>query len=421
MQTLHRCSFLSLGLVSGCFSTVLPTESHDGAPSGDGVAGHAYGVYEAEAVPPAVENAGCGAPAPDDGGTGGTDVATSDDAPSESVALDATAATVTGPTGAAPRKGDALKVELHLKNAATHASKARLTVLVDSARFSDFIDVPLGSVDVMVASGESDVTISGGPFLSDATKQKEYALGRGDYTLSVRVERDGEEPTLDDRLDGAAFTLAASDALFGAVVYDQRYFDEIQGFSGTPEEYLDRVYSRPNQVFTPSNVADPDGAGTFQSFPGGFEQMLGVRQLFRLFPGFPGESVTEQGWCEDVGAYAAQVLGLQTGWTTAGTDPTHHGFDFALGLTPDMGGGVNCGWLDVEVGSLIDRDADRQEIVLIHETGHMFGAPHCDDVGNGEGGSLQGYVMCSGELHANYPQQFVWHSTSRAAMYNHWD
>jgi hypothetical protein len=149
--------------------------------------------------------------------------------------------------------------------------------------------------------------------------------------------------------------------------------------------------------------------------------MLGVRQLFRTFPGFPGENVTEQGWCEDVGAYAAQVLGMQTGWTIAGTDPSHHGFDFAMGLTPDMGGGVNCGWLDVSVGSFIDRDVDRQEVVLVHETGHMFGAPHCDDVGDGEGGPLQGYVMCSGEKHANYPRQFVWHSTSRAAMSNHWD
>jgi hypothetical protein len=112
---------------------------------------------------------------------------------------------------------------------------------------------------------------------------------------------------------------------------------------------------------------------------------------------------------------------LQTGWTSAGTVPAQHGFDLALGLTPDMGGGVNCGWLDVSVGSFIDRDADRQEIVLVHETGHMFGAPHCDDVGDGEGGPLQGYVMCSGEKHANYPEQFVWHSTSRAAMMNHWD
>jgi hypothetical protein len=404
MQTLHRCSYLLLSLVSACFSVVLSTESRDGGPSSDGDAGQ----HEPDAASTASADAG-------------RDATTHDAALGEHVALDALSATVTGPTGAAPRKGDALTVKLHVNHAGTHAGRVRLTVLVDSARFSDFVGVPLGSVDVMVGPGESDVTVSGGPFLSDPVKHKEYALGRGNYTLSVKIEADGEEPTLDQWLDGAAFRLAASEALFGVVVYDQRYFDEIQGFTGTPHEYLDRVYSRPNQVFTPSNAADPDGAGSFQNFPRGFDQMLGVRQLFRIFPGFPGEDVTKQGWCEDVGAYAAQVLGMPTGWTSAGTDPAHHGFDFALGLTPDVGGGVNCGWLDVSVGSFIDRDADRQEIVLVHEAGHMFGAPHCDDVGNGRGGALQGYVMCSGEMHSNYPEQFVWHSTSRAAMYNHWD
>ena len=416
MQTLHRCSFLLLGLSSACFSAVLPPESREAGPPGDADAGHGIDEPEPAAAPVAVEDAGSGARAP-----AGSDVTTPDATPGADVVLDVLSATITGPTGAAPRKGDALTVKLRLKNAGTEAGRVRLTVLVDSARFSDFSDVPLSSVDMTANAGESDVTVSGGPFLSDATQHKEYALGRGDYTLSVKLEREGKKPEVDEQLEGASFTLAASDALFGVVVYDQRYFDEIQGFTGTPQEYLERAYSRPNQVFTPTDPADPDGAGTFQDFPRGFDEMLGVRQMFRLIPGFPGENVTDQGWCEDVGAYAAQVLGMQTGWTSAGTVPTHHGFDFALGLTPDMGGGVNCGWLDVSVGSFIDRDADRQEIVLVHETGHMFGAPHCDDVGDGEGGPLQGYVMCSGEKHANYPEQFVWHSTSRAAMMNHWD
>ena len=418
MQTLRRCSFLLLGLVSACFSAVLPLESRDGGPSGAGDAGHTADEPEPDATPTALEDAGRSERAPADAGR---DAAPPEAGLGKDVVLDILSATVTGPTGAAPLKGDRLTVELHVKNTGTDAGRVRLTVLVDSARFSDFSHVPLGSVDVTAASGESDVTVSGGPFLTDVSQHKEYALGRGNYTLSVRLEREGQKPVLDEQLEGAAFTLGASDALFGVVVYDQRYFDEIQGFTGTPQEYLERAYSRPNQVFTPRNPADPDGAGTFQDFPEGFNQMLGVRQLFRIFPGFPGEAVTDQGWCEDVGAYAAQVLGMVEGWTSAGTVPTHHGFDFALGLTPDMGGGVNCGWLDVSVGSFIDRDADRQEIVLVHETGHMFGAPHCDDVGDGEGGPLQGYVMCSGEKHANYPQQFVWHSTSRAAMMNHWD
>jgi len=270
MQTLHRCSFLWVGLVSACFSVVLPPEALEGGHSDAGDAGHAPDEHEPDVRPTALEDAGCGAEAPADAGG---DVATPGDAPGEDATLDVLSATVTGPTGAAPLKGDVLTVELHVKSGGTHAGRVRVTVLVDSTRFSDFTGVPLGSADV-VGDGETEVTVSGGPFLSDSTQHKEYALGRGDYTLSVRIEREGKKPTLDERIDGAAFTLAASEALFGVVVYDQRYFDEIQGFTGTPREYLDRVYSRPGQVFTPSDPADPDGAGRFQSFPRGFDQML---------------------------------------------------------------------------------------------------------------------------------------------------
>ncbi|HEX5658776.1 MAG TPA: hypothetical protein VFX59_16365, partial [Polyangiales bacterium] len=91
-----------------------------------------------------------------------------------------------------------------------------------------------------------------------------------------------------------------------------------------------------------------------------------------------------------------------------------------IALTPDLAGGVACGWIDVQVSGFINRDLDRQQVIAVHETGHLFGAPHCDDVGNGSGGSLQGYVMCSGEKHEHYPEQFVWHSTSIAKMSSHW-
>jgi hypothetical protein len=151
--------------------------------------------------------------------------------------------------------------------------------------------------------------------------------------------------------------------------------------------------------------------------------MLDVRHLFHSLPGFPGERTTADGWCEDAAAYAEQVLGMQERWDSrpAGTRPERHGFDYLIALTPDMGGGVTCGWLDVQVSSLINHDVDRQQVVAVHESGHVFGAPHCDDVGNGAGGSLQGYVMCSGEKHPHYPSAFVWHSTSKAKMHPHWD
>jgi hypothetical protein len=149
--------------------------------------------------------------------------------------------------------------------------------------------------------------------------------------------------------------------------------------------------------------------------------VLNVRHLFRAFPGFPGENTTTEGYCEDATAYGTKALGLSAPWSSQpqGTRPERHGFDYLMALSPDMGGGVACGWLDVQVSSLINKDIDRQQVIAVHETGHLFGAPHCDDVGNGSGGSLQGYVMCSGEKHAHYPEAFVWHSTSRAMMNSH--
>jgi hypothetical protein len=185
---------------------------------------------------------------------------------------------------------------------------------------------------------------------------------------------------------------------------------------------LIRSFTRPNEIFTPSG-SDPDGPGSYQKFEGGFDAMLKVRHLFHVMPGFPGERTTTDGWCEDAAAYGQQVLGMQERWDSRpeGTRPERHGFDYLLALTPDMGGGVTCGWLDVQVSSLINDDVDRQQVIAVHETGHVFGAPHCDDVGNGSGGSLQGYVMCSGEKHAHYPGAFVWHATSIAKMRPHWD
>ncbi|MGK3985857.1 hypothetical protein WME99_22610 [Sorangium sp. So ce136] len=49
------------------------------------------------------------------------------------------------------------------------------------------------------------------------------------------------------------------------------------------------------------------------------------------------------------------------------------------------------------------------------ETGHLFGAPHCDP--------LQGYVICGGEHHPHYISDglFVWHRDSFDMMQSLWD
>src|SRR5690606_27045962 len=117
-----------------------------------------------------------------------------------------------------------------------------------------------------------------------------------------------------------------------------------------------------------------------------------------------------------------QVLGLSTPWGTGhGTQGHRHGFDYLIGLHTAMGGGVACSWQDVQISSLINNDIDRQQIVAVHESGHLFGAPHCNDLMNGSGDDLLGYVMCSGEIPSNYPASFVFRSVSRGRMASVWD
>jgi hypothetical protein len=205
--------------------------------------------------------------------------------------------------------------------------------------------------------------------------------------------------------------------VFTATVYDQSYFDQI-GWTGTPEEYLVQSFTRPGEVFTPDFPMSSEG--TYQAFPGGFDEMMGIRQLFHVAPGL---AATQRagGFCEQIGASAKTAFGLTRDWDNneelGWTDPDHHGFDILVGLTPAMGGGAACGWLQVQVSSLFDFDLslDRSQIIVVHEQGHLFGAPHCDP--------LQGYVMCSGEKHEHYLAggTFVWHAESRAVMNNWWE
>ncbi|AKF08915.1 hypothetical protein [Sandaracinus amylolyticus] len=328
---------------------------------------------------------------------------------------DVVAIQITNAAGGAPAKGDTLRVTLTVENHGDVAGRVALVPHLTSARFADFTDVPLGTVEIdLGARARADATLEVGPFLHDAARGDRFALGRGDYTVS-RVDVNGASDT---EHTGGALSMAASNAMFVAVVYDPVYFDRL-GYSGTPEAFLRDAFTRETEVFDPSSPGS--SAGTYQSFPGGFDEMMNVRQLFHVLPGLAANDAGG-GYCEQVGAYARAQLGLTRDWDVderrpGRTDPDHHGFDMLVGLTQEMGGGAACGWLDVQVSGLFDFDLsrDRAQIILVHETGHLFGAPHCDP--------LQGYVMCAGEQHQRYRDRgvFVWHRVSLDAMTNRWD
>jgi hypothetical protein len=331
-----------------------------------------------------------------------------------SSAVNVVSVVVKNTDGAAPRKGDGLNVTLTLTNASGHGGLVRVTPRLRSKRFLDFRDVPVGSVEAELGPGETkDVAVQGGPFLGDLVLKKEYAVGRGDYSISSVLLECSEGTTVTDTaFTGADFTVQASTAIFTAVVYDQQYLTRIH-YSAGAEQYMIRSFTRVSEVFTPDTPGS--SAGTYQRFPGGFDEMLGIHQIFRVFPGFPASSQAG-GFCEQAGAYARRVLGLTRDWDigTQATDPAHHGFDILVGLTPQFSGGATCGWLGVQVSGLFDFDLslNRSQIIVVHEMGHIFGAPHCDP--------LQGYVMCAGEKHPHYTQSgvFVWHETSLDAMNN---
>jgi hypothetical protein len=339
---------------------------------------------------------------------GSPDAADLDASPPGDASLDVVAVAA----GGSLLKGAPLELTITVHNDGDAAGTARLTPVITSARFADFTDVPLGTVEVTVPAGESaDATLTAGPFLVD-DDGGHVALGRGDYTITaVRVELDDAAASPDVDFTGGAFAIAASDVVFDMVLYDQAYFDAI-GWTDTPEAYVMATYTRPGEVFTPDD--------TYTSFPGGFDEMMGVEHRVLALPGLVA-SEAAGGFCEQVTAYAHTALGLSRDWDidesqTSWTDPDHHGFDVLIGLTPAMGGGAACGWLGVQVSGLFNFDLslDRSQIILVHETGHLFGAPHCDP--------LQGYVMCAGELHPHYQADgiFVWHQDSRDVMANHW-
>jgi hypothetical protein len=333
----------------------------------------------------------------------------------EAAALDVVAAQVSGP-GGAPQKGDELTVTLTVRNTGSAATDAVLGVRIDSRRFDRFTGIRLGtSESTLVCPGESTITLRGGPFLASDDGTQHFALGSGDYDIAaVELLYDGQMTT-DAELDGKAFSLATNNVLLVPLLYAEAYFEEIEGAWASPEAYAEEAFLRKNEIFTPTG-ADPDGAGDFVGFEGGYDEMMNVRHKFRSFPGFDGSFDSGENWCYGAMDHASQVLGLPARWGGGGTRDDQHGFDYVIALSAKMGGGVAWSPFDVQVSGFINRDVDRQQVILVHESGHVFGSPHCDDVGNGSGGSLQGYVMCSGEKHERYPESFVWHSTSIEQM-----
>jgi hypothetical protein len=91
--------------------------------------------------------------------------------PNCTIQADVTAVSVTNAAGLVPVKGDALKVSVTVRNLSGNAGIVKLTPTLASTRFSDFSAVPLGTVEVELAAGETrTASFNAGPFVDDAAR-----------------------------------------------------------------------------------------------------------------------------------------------------------------------------------------------------------------------------------------------------------
>ncbi len=319
-------------------------------------------------------------------------------------AIDVVSISVTNAQGESAVKGDAIRLNIIVVNNGSTSVSATLTPKISSSRFSDFSNVNLPSATITLAASEQrQISVDAGPFIHDTVTGKHYALGSSTYT----IDSIGINGVADTSFSGSSFTIATSNAVLVPVLYDQAYLNSIN-YQGSIQQYLTSAFTRPSEVFTPAN--------TYESFGGGLDEIENIKHILYPLAGFTASPDT--GFCEQATAAARTKLGLAQDWVgPVSTNAENHGFDYLIGLTPEIGGGATCGWLGVQVSGIFweGQPLDLTQAIFIHEVGHIFGADHCDP--------LNGYVMCGTEDHPHYINDgiFVWHYSSVDEMENRFD
>ena len=320
--------------------------------------------------------------------------------------FDVTKVSVTNTNNGTPKKGDPLYFDVTIRNTGNSRATKSITPFLSSKRFDNYNNVSTGTVSITLEPGASQsLRLQIGPFIYDAITRKHYALGRGDYTIDAfRID-----DKRDTNFEGKNFSVGASNAVLVPVLYEESYLTQ-QRYTKGVLEYVRSSFTRPVILYDDNS---------YRRYNGGTDQMMNIRQIFHPVSGLDFSRYSEPGNCEKGVAEGGRLLGLGHDWRgpDVGTQKTNHGFDYLMCLTPAQSGGVACGWLNVQVSGLFNFDLslNRSQILVVHESGHLFGSPHCDP--------RQGYVMCAGEKHQLYQQDdlFVFHKVSRDRMSNRWD
>jgi hypothetical protein len=317
-----------------------------------------------------------------------------------------TGVSVSNPAGQAPKKGDALVVKVTYENKGGRDGEIKITPRLSSKRFSDYSNISLGTQTLKLTGNTKDIsaTFNVGLFFEDKEKNKKYALGRGAY----KIDLDVEGATKTKLSDVVTFEVAKSNAVIVLVMYDPKYFQiGAQRAGANPAAWVNEAQSRKASVYYP-------GTNSVKVFNGGFAQMMGIKEVYQAFGNLTfrdsGGPTTPYFAMAEEAAKAA--LGLQQNWISIcqGTCNEHHGFDYMIALNPIFMGGVALSSGQISGGFSYDQSKNRSQMVISHESGHVYGAPHCDP--------LQGFMMCSGEKAASYKQSgdFLWHEDSVKAM-----
>lgn len=310
--------------------------------------------------------------------------------------------------GQAAVKGETTVFKVNLKNAGSKSGKIKLTPFITAKGFDDYENIKLGSFEVSLGATESKTAeFKIDPFFKEEGGNREYALNKANYTLKFQVEGDLQQEWKD--FNGKDFAVGGSNAVFTAVYWSQPYLDKAR-YGGSIDDWLRESFTRKGQT--------SNGANLFASYNGGFDQMMGVKTMWKTFANWRPNQNEMGRILEQVSEEGQRRLGLKQPFqnhfdSKRMTHTANHGYDMEIGLTENGFGGV--AWLggNTQASGIFDGDPSigRSQMVLIHETGHNYGSDHCDPI--------QGFVMCSGEKHDHYTngdQWFVWHDVSIAQM-----
>ncbi len=314
--------------------------------------------------------------------------------------------TVLNSNGETPKKGEDLEVRVKVKNFSEKNAIYKVLPVLSSLRFTDYSNISLVAQSVELKAGEEkELCFQIQHFFENSKNQKKYALGRGEYQIALTIE--DEAGTL-VQSSKHKFEIEKSNAVNVLVIYDPKYF--AIGENRVGRDAVDWV--RESQTRSAS-LFDAN-SGRVQTYAGGFQELLGFKALYQAYGNakFVETSGDVMPYFATAEAAAKEALGLERNWISIcqGTCKEHHGFDYMIALNPIFMGGVALSSGQVSGGFSYDQSQGRSQMVITHESGHVYGAPHCDPI--------QGFIMCSGEKAESYKESgdFLWHGDSLKAM-----